>query len=79
MDKPKKLTTKKVILILVAVFLVCGCALGGVALARNRVKKVAADEEFTYVNPDETKAEADEGFAIDGVFDEEQYQNNKML
>ena len=79
MEKTKKLTTKKLILIIVAVFVVCACGLVALLLAGNKIKEVASEEDYGYVNPDETKAEADAGFAIDGVLDEAQYQNNNWL
>ena len=78
MEKPSKLTTKKLIIILASIFVVCGIALGALVLARN-ANKVASTESYGYVNPDETKAEPDEGFTIDGVLDEAQYQKNNWL
>lgn len=78
MEKPSKLTTKKVIIILVSIFAICGIALGALVFARN-ASRVASTEDYGYVNPDETQAETDEGFKIDGVLDEAQYQNNKWL
>lgn len=78
MEKPSKLTTKKVVIILVSIFAICGIALGVLVFARN-ASKVASTEDYGYVNPDETKAETDEGFKIDGVLDEAQYQKNNWL
>ncbi len=79
MEKTSKLTTKKLIAILAAIFVVCGLALGALVLTKDKVKEVAAEKEYTYVNPDETKAEADAGFTIDGVFDEAEYKKNTWL
>ena len=78
MEKPSKMTTKKLILILASIFVVCGIALGALVFARN-ANRVASTEDYGYVNPDETKAETDEGFTIDGVLDEAQYQKNSWL
>lgn len=77
MEKHSKLTAKKVIIILGAVFAVCIAALVALALTRGNV--VPATEEYGYVNPDETKASPDEGFVIDGVLDETQYEKCNWL
>ena len=79
MEKKSKLTAKKLIIIILAVFLVCGAALGVLAYSRNQVKQVASEEDYGYVNPDETKAEPDAGITIDGVIDEKVYQDNNWL
>ena len=79
MEKTSKLTTKKLIAIIASVFVVCGVVLGVLAFIRNHPRQVASTEEYGYVNPDETKAEPDEGITIDGVLDEAVYQNNKWL
>ena len=79
MEKTKKLTTKKLILIIAAIFAVCGIALAALAILNNGVRKVGSEEDYGYVNPDETKAETDEGFTIDGVLDEDEYQNCNWL
>ena len=79
MEKSSKLTAKKLIIIIAAVFVICACGLGLLVFARNNIKEVASTEDYGYVNPDETKAEADAGFTIDGVLDEEAYQNNNWL
>ena len=78
MEKKSKLTTKKLIIMLAAIFLVCGAALGILAFL-NHVKQVASDKDYGYVNTDETKADADAGITIDGVLDEKVYQNNNWL
>ncbi|MBQ8803910.1 MAG: metallophosphoesterase [Tyzzerella sp.] len=79
MEKTKKMTTKKVIAILAAIFLLCGGALALLVIARNYTKTVASEEKYEYFNPDETKAEPDDGFVIDGVLDEEQYKKCNWL
>ncbi|MBQ8802822.1 MAG: PEGA domain-containing protein, partial [Tyzzerella sp.] len=79
MEKPSKLTTKKLIIIIAAVVAVCGLVLGALVFSRNNIKEVASEDDYGYVNPDETKAETDAGFVIDGVLDEEQYQKNNWL
>ena len=79
MEKTSKLTAKKLIAIIASVFVVCGVVLGVLAFIRNHPRQVASTEEYGYVNPDETKAEPDEGITIDGVLDEAVYQNNKWL
>lgn len=82
MEKKKKLTSKKVILILAAIFIICGGAIIAMPYildAVEKANKVASTEDYGYVNPDESKADADEGFKIDGVFDEEVYQKNRWL
>ena len=79
MEKTNKLTSKKLITILVAVFAVCVVALGILAFARNYVNEIATEKKYEYYNPDETKAKTDEGFKIDGVLDEEIYQECTWL
>ena len=79
MEKKSKLTSKKLIIIILAVFLVCSATLGVLAYLQNQVKQVAAEEDYGYVNPDETKAEPDAGITIDGVIDERVYQDNNWL
>ena len=44
-----------------------------------KINKVPAEKEYTYVNPDKTKAETDAGIKIDGILDEEAYKNNNWL
>ena len=40
---------------------------------------VPAEDDYTFVNPEKTKAEADANIVIDGVLDEEAYANNNWL
>ena len=79
MEKKSKLTSKKLIVIILAVFLVCGAVLGILAYLSNQVKQVASEEGYGYVNPDETKVDPDAGITIDGVLDEKVYQDNNWL
>ncbi|MBQ8804354.1 MAG: family 43 glycosylhydrolase [Tyzzerella sp.] len=79
MEKKSKLSSKKLMIIIAAVFLVCAAALGILAYSQNRVKQVASEEDYGYVNPDETKADPDAGITIDGVLDEKEYQDNNWL
>ena len=79
MEKPSKLTAKRLVLVIAAVVVICGLALGLMVYSRNNVKEVAAEDDYGYINPDETKAETDAGIVIDGVLDEEEYQNNNWL
>ena len=43
------------------------------------ILEVPPEEEYSYINPDETKAETDAGFVIDGILDEEAYKKNNWL
>ena len=79
MEKTNKLTTKKLIIILATLFVVVLAAIGVVAYLRGNVKQVASQEDYGYINPDETKAEPDAGITIDGVLDEKEYQDNNWL
>lgn len=79
MEKASKLTTKKLIIMIAAIFLACLAAIGVLAYLRGSVKQVASQDDYGYVNTDETKAEADAGITIDGVLDEKEYQDNNWL
>lgn len=74
------MTTKAIVLVLalaifVGVFAV-GCSTDS---GSGGIQEIPAQDNYTYVNPDETLAETDAGFVIDGVLDEEAYQNNNWL
>ena len=69
----KKLKMMPLLCLLAALMLV-GCK-----AEENKIKEVAAQDDYGYVNPDETKAQADAGFVIDGVLDEAAYQDNNWL
>ena len=75
MKKMNHTALMSLILLLVVIITV----LAGCKHAESEITEVASDNKYGYVNPDETKAETDEGFVIDGVLDEEAYQNNNWL
>ncbi|MBR5570036.1 MAG: PEGA domain-containing protein [Oscillospiraceae bacterium] len=62
--------------LLLCLVVLCLCATG---CKDTKVQKVPTKDTYTYVNPDETKAEPDSGFVIDGVLDEAAYRNNNWL
>lgn len=76
MKKIKITISKRILLILALAMLVMslvGCeAIGG-------VKEVPADKEYTFTNAEPERAQPDAGFKIDGIADEEAYQNAKWL
>ena len=76
MKKTNKMTPKAIVLVLALAILVGLCATG---CSAGGIKEILAQDSYTYVNPDETLAETDAGFVIDGVLDEEAYQNNNWL
>ena len=43
---------------------------------KDKLFSISASEEYTFINPDETRAETDEGMKIDGVLDELVYSQN---
>ena len=43
------------------------------------IVQLPAEDEYVYVNPDETKAETDAGMVIDGVLDESVYEEKNWL
>ena len=47
-----------------------------IGLLKGNLFNIPASQEYEFVNPDETLAEADEGMTIDGVFDEPVYGKN---
>ena len=71
----KKLKT----LTLTALLLLASLVLAGCNGEDAKVKEVLSQEEYVFVNPDATKADADAGFVIDGVLDEAAYQKNNWL
>ena len=82
MEKTKRLTPKRIVLLAVVLALVVALTLLGLWLAREfsgGIHEILAEEEYTYVNPDETKAQTDPGMRIDGVLDEEVYQESNWL
>ena len=82
MKKTKSKTPKGIVIIAVAALLVIAAAAVLIWFLTNKepkVEKVKTEEEYVYFNPDESKAEADAGMKIDGVLDEEIYENKKWL
>ena len=75
------MTTQKAIALLLTLATVLGCmaGCGTQGAVSNGNKGVSAGDAYSYTNPDETKAEPDAGIVIDGVLDEEAYQNNNWL
>ena len=80
MKKTNKMTPKAIVLVLalaifVGIFAV-GCSTDSDS---GGIQEIPAQDNYTYVNPDETLAETDAGFVIDGVLNEEAYRNNNWL
>ncbi len=71
----KMKTPKYALSVLMAIMALC-LLFGGCGA---NVMEVPAEGSYSYVNPDETKAETDAGITIDGVLDEAVYQNNNWL
>ena len=71
-----KTRSLRVVLLMLALF---ALVLAGCVQKDVKVNEVPAEKEYTYINPDETKAETDAGIVIDGVLDEEAYKNNNWL
>ena len=79
-EKQKRLPKKTLALfILLAVVIVVAVAAALVVSARNRIKYVKTDGHYSYINDDPRRATPDDGFSIDGVFDEEAYKDCKWL
>ena len=76
MEKTKMTLLKGIVLLLLLVTF-----LGGMAGCNKNdgILEVPPEEEYSYINPDETKAETDAGFVIDGILDEEAYKKNNWL
>ena len=82
MEKTKRLTPKHIVLLAMVLVLAVVLVLLGIWLAREfsgGIHEILAEEEYTYTNPDETKAQTDPDMKIDGVLDEEAYQKNNWL
>ena len=71
-----KTRSLRVVLLMLALF---ALVLAGCVQKDVKVNEVPAEKEYTYVNPDKTKAETDAGIKIDGILDEEAYKNNNWL
>ena len=72
--KIQKLSPKGLVLLLMLVLSVSLLAVGC-----SSVEKIPTEETYTYVNPDETKAQTDAGITIDGVADEAVYKDSHWL
>lgn len=80
MENKKKISPKAIISILAAVVVLCGAVAAIFLLpGEKKINEIPATGEYGYINPDETKAQTDEGIVIDGVLDEAVYQNNRWL
>ena len=75
--KQTKMTPLKGIVLLLLLVTVLGIAAG--CNKTGSITEVPSEEEYSYINPDEAKAETDAGFVIDGILDEEAYQKNNWL
>lgn len=81
MENKKKISLKAILAILAVAVLVIGGAVAAIFLIprEKTINEVPAADEYGYTNPDESKAETDEGIVIDGVLDEAVYQNSNWL
>ncbi len=77
MNMISKTTPTRLVLILTLTIMICLCAFG--CSSEGKIQEILTEEEYSYVNPDESKADTDAGMVIDGVLDETQYQNNQWL
>ena len=75
MKKLKNAALMSLILLLVLTM----TALAGCKSGKGKITEIASEDPYSYVNPDESKAEPDPGIVIDGVLDEAVYQNNNWL
>ncbi len=63
-----------IVLMAMAVVVLAGCS-GD----ESNITEVLSESEYTYANPEASKAETDPGIVIDGVLDESVYQDNHWL
>jgi hypothetical protein len=69
-----KITALKIMLLMLALVLtLIGCS------TELTIQEVPAEDNYTYVNPEEVKAESDPNIVIDGVLDEDAYKNSNWL
>ena len=69
-----KITALKIMLLMLALVLtLIGCS------TELTIQEVPAEDNYTYVNPEEVKAESDPNIVIDGVLDEDAYKNDRNL
>ena len=81
MEEKKKRLSKKSLatIIAVAVVVVAAATMGVVYAVNHGAKYVKAENLYGYTNQDPKRASADDGFSIDGVFDEQVYKDNTWL
>ena len=77
MMKKTKMTPLKGIVLLLLLLTFLGVMAGCKKTAD--ILEVPSEADYSYINPDETKAQTDDGFVIDGVLDEQAYKNNHWL
>ena len=75
MKKMKNTALLRMLILSVMAMLV----LAGCHTKEGTITEVPADDTYSFVNPEVLKAEPDVGMVIDGVLDEEVYQNNNWL
>ena len=73
MNKMKMKLFKAVLFVLMFTLVLTGCVVG------SGIIEIPAEDSYSFVNPEVTKAEPDAGIVIDGVLDEEAYKNNNWL
>lgn len=71
-----KKSTKRILLISAIVVMIVAIAVTLLLVFWDNLFRVPTTETYTFINPDETLAETDEGMKIDGVFDESVYSQN---
>lgn len=69
-----KKNSKSILIISILVVLTVAATL--MIVLKDKLFNIPASEEYTFINPDETRAESDEGMKIDGVLDEVVYSRN---
>ena len=77
MEKSKNI--KRMIIVLAAVLLIGAGTLVAWLILGQGTKFIPADGQYSFSNSEAIKAQPDDGFVIDGVLDEAQYQNSKWL
>lgn len=81
MEKKKRISPK-LLVIIISLLVAIGGIVAAVFLIKPQEKvihEIPATEGYGYINPDETKAQTDEGIVIDGVLDENVYQSSNWL
>jgi len=75
----KKSSKKRIVILLIAALVLAAAAVTTWLLASGDTKIIPPKADYTFTNPEKIKAQPDDGFVIDGVLDEEQYQNCQWL